>query len=328
MKMNSRLSASSEVGHPTETRSLSVNRGAGTHAGSSATIATHRSNRLALVGLTAPALLWFAGFMVGPLISMFYLSTLDWGGLLDQPTPVGLSNYTQFFTDPTFGDAVRNTVIQLGIVIPVMIPLAFMLGYSLSLRPRGHRLLSVIFFTPSLMSASARAMMFIGVYSPNGVINALLQGIGLTGLTRLWIADSATALPAIMAVELWSGIGFTAVVFAARLSSVPPELFEAANIDGASHWTRMWHIAYPLIRDFVGVIAMLQFLWLLLGSAQNILLLTQGGPGNASTTLGFMLYDEAFLSSHLGYSQAIGVVLFAVGLLGMLLIRKAFRPAY
>lgn len=284
-------------------------------------------NRIALGALAGPALLWYTIFMVGPLISMFYLSTLNWNSLLDDSRFTGFKNFTRIFNDPTFLVAVKNSAIQLGFDLPIMIPTAFLLGYFLSLRPRGHRLLNVIFFTPALMSASACAMMFLGIYAPDGIINVLLRSVGLGSWTRLWIADNATALPSIIVVDLWSGIGFTAVLFAARLSGIPKELYEAADIDGASQWDKIWSIAFPMIRDFVGVTTMLQFIWLL-GSAQNVLLITRGGPGNASVTLGFMLYAEAFQAEHLGYSQAVGVVIFVIGLLGMYLIRRAFRPAY
>jgi multiple sugar transport system permease protein len=286
-------------------------------------------NRLALAALAGPALFWFLVFMIGPLISMFYLSLLDWRGLLASPSFTGFGNFAYLFTtDPTFPAAVRNTIVHLCVVLPLMLLPAFMLGYFLSMRPPGYRLLGVLFFTPALMSASARAMMFAAMYAPDGIINASLRTFGLGSLARVWLADTSTALGSIIAVDLWSGIGFTGTIFAARLASISSEIYEAADLDGANHWTKLWRIAFPMARDFFGVMTMLQFLWLLLGSAQNVLLLTKGGPGRASTTLGFMLYDEAFVTSRLGYSQAIGVLLFSVSLISMLLIRRTFRQTY
>lgn len=298
------------------------------NASAAAEKARKRREIVALLLTTGPGLLWFLVFMVGPLISVFYFSTLNWGDFLAPQQFVGLQNFVQLFQDASFWNAVKISLIQMCITLPLMILCAFLLGYYLSLRPRGYRLLSIICFTPSLLSASARAMMFTGVYSPNGIINSILTAVGLGSWTHIWLAESSTALGTLIAVDLWSGIGFTAVIFAARLSSVPPELYEAADIDGANQWQKIWRITYPITRDFVGVITMLQFLWTLLGSAQNVLLLTQGGPGNTTTTLGYYLYNEAFFTSHLGYSQAVGVVLFILGLLGMLLIRTVFKPSY
>ena len=287
-----------------------------------------RRNLIALIIFTTPAIVWYLVFMVGPFLSMFYDSTLDWGGLLETPIYAGLHNYAYMFSDPTFYVAIRNTIIHIGVTLPILIPVSFLLGYYLSLRPRGYQFLNIVCFTPTLMSAAAATMLFIGIYAPNGIINVLLDTVGLHSLTHLWNADTSTALGSIIAINLWGGIGFWAVVFSARISGISPELYEAAEMDGATHWQKIRLIAFPMVRDFVGVVTMLQFLGLLLGSAQTVLLLTNGGPGTASTTLGFMLYNEAFVSSHLGYSQAIGVFLFVVGLLGMLVIRRIFRPSY
>lgn len=287
-----------------------------------------RRDARALALFTAPAVLWFVAFMIGPVISVFYLGLLDWPSFIYPKKFVGIQNYLDLFEDPLFFTALKNSVIQVGVVLPIMIILAFMLGYFLSLRPRGYRVLGVIFFTPALASYPARAMMFLGLYHPDGIVNSFLSALGLDGLTTSWLANGSTALWAVIAIDLWAGIGFTGVLFATRLSGISEEIAEAAQLDGAGHWSRMWRIAWPIIRDFVGVLAMLQFLWLLLASAQNILLLTEGGPGNASMTLAYLLYDQAFVSSQIGYSQAVGVVLFMFGLAGMLLIRQTFRPSY
>ncbi len=292
------------------------------------TAGRRRRARVQLLMLAAPAVLWFAVFMVGPLVSVFYLSTLDWGGLLADGNFIGLDNYERLFRDPIIRVAAANTAKQLAIVLPTMIVLAFMLGYFLSLRPPGYRILSVIFFTAALFSLPARAMMFLGVYTPDGILNSLLQAVGLDDWKRVWLADANTAFPAVLVVDLWGGIGFTAVLFAARISGISPEVYEAAEIDGATHWTRMWRITFPMILGYVGVLTMLQFLWLLLLSAQNVLLLTKGGPGNSTMTLSYYMYDQAFESSRIGYSQAIGVLLFVIGLVGVIVIRRVLRERF
>ncbi|RMI37116.1 carbohydrate ABC transporter permease [Streptomyces triticirhizae] len=278
--------------------------------------------------LAVPALVWYLLFTLGPLLAMFYISGLSWPGMLAPRSWAGWENYRAVLDDPLFWQAVRNSAIQIGVVLPVMIVAAFMVGYYLTLKPRGHRLLRVVLFTPALISASAKAMMAYSVLAPNGMLNGLLDTVGLGGLGRAWLADTDTALACIMAIDLWNGIGFTAVLFAARLGSVPEEIYEAAELDGAGHWRRMWRIAFPVTKDYVGVTTMLQFLWILFSSAQNVLLLTQGGPGNATTNLSFLVYNKAFVQSDLGYSQAAGVLLFGVGLVGMLAIRRLLRQNY
>ncbi|AWS40333.1 carbohydrate ABC transporter permease [Streptosporangium sp. 'caverna'] len=275
--------------------------------------------------LTVPSLVWFAVFSVGPLAAMFVIATLRWKGLLYEPTYIGLENIGRVFADPTFHAAVRNSVIQVAIAIPVMIPLAFMLGYHLTTKPRGYRILSVLYFSPGLISISMTGMIFYGVLSPNGGVNGLLRGIGLDSWATAWLADPSTALPSLIAIDLWRGIGWTAVLFAARLASLPAEVIEAAQIDGAGRMRIMWRIAFPMVKDYVRTLAMLQFLWTLFTSAALILLLTKGGPGTSSTTLSYLVYAKAFSQRDLGYSQVVGVVLLLLGVAGMLLIRALLR---
>nr|WP_083976779.1 sugar ABC transporter permease [Herbidospora sakaeratensis] len=281
--------------------------------------------RSRLLWLTVPSLLWFAVFSVGPLAAMFVIATLKWKGLLYEPTYIGLDNVTKVFQDPTFHAAVRNSLIQVAVAIPVMIPLAFMLGYHLNTRPRGYRLLSVLYFSPGLISISTTGMIFYGVLSPNGGVNGLLGAVGLDSLATAWLADPATALPALIAVDLWRGVGWTAVLFAARLASLDGEVLEAAQIDGAGRFRTMWRVAFPMVKDYVRTLTMLQFLWTLFTSAALILLLTKGGPGTSSTTLSYLVYAKAFSQRDLGYSQVVGVVLLLVGVAGMVLIRALFR---
>lgn len=275
--------------------------------------------------LSSPALVWYAIFTIGPLVAMFYIATLNWSGLLAPVSFSGLENFKKVLGDVVFWVALKNSAIQLAVVLPIMMPLAFLLGYFLSLNPPGHKTLRVIFFIPALISLSAKSMMFLAIFAPMGLLNNVLATVGFDALTRPWLANQDSALGTIIAVDLWSGIGFTAVLFAARIASVDTDLFEAAALDGAGHWRRIVSIAYPICRDYFGVLAMLQFIWILFTSAGQVLLLTRGGPGNSSTTLSFLVYDKAFTQSQIGYSQAVAVLLFIVGIAGIALIRTWFR---
>jgi ABC-type sugar transport system permease subunit len=275
--------------------------------------------------LTVPALIWFAIFSIGPLGAMFVIATLDWKGLIYEPSYVGAANIGRVFTDPVFLDAARNSAVQIAVVIPLMIPLAFMLGYHLSTKPPGYRLLSVLYFSPGLISISVTGMIFYGVLSPDGGVNGLLHSAGLDSLVTAWLADPGTALASLIAIDLWRGIGWTAVLFAARLASLPGDVIEAARVDGAGRFRIMWQIAFPMVTGYVRTITMLQFLWTLFTSAALILLLTKGGPGTSSTTLSYLVYAKAFAQRDLGYSQVAGVVLLIAGVAGMVLIRALFR---
>jgi multiple sugar transport system permease protein len=284
-----------------------------------------RASRSTLL-LTAPALCWYAVFSIGPLFAMFYLALHEKRGFIFPAQYAGLDNFTTIAEDDVFWVAVKNTAIMLAVSLPVMMPAAFALGYYLSLKPRGHNVLRVLLFTPALISMSVRSMIFLALLSPKGAVNGLLESVGVSG--QAWLAQPDTALEAVIVVEIWSGIGFTAVLFAARLSGISSEVYDAARLDGAGHSRRTWQIAFPIVRDYFGVLTMLQFLWMLFSSAGTVLLLTRGGPGNASTTLSYLIYDKAFIQSQVGYSQAVGVVLFGVGVVGLLAIRRCFRASY
>ncbi|MCG5217859.1 carbohydrate ABC transporter permease [Streptosporangium sp. KLBMP 9127] len=287
-----------------------------------------RADRSAVAVFTGPATIWYFVFTIGPMIAIFVISLLSWSGLLATPRWAGLDNFTRVLGDRVFHAAVRNTAVQVAVVLPLMLPASFMLGYYLTLKPRFHRVLRVVLFTPALISLSAMGTVFYAIFQPQGMVNSALTSLGLDGLTKPWLASPDTALAAVIFVSLWSGIGFTAVLFSARLAAVSPEIYEAAELDGCGHWARMWRIAYPLTKDYFGVLTMLQFLWNVFASAGLILLLTKGGPGNSSTTLSFLVYEKAFVQSQVGYSQAVGVLLFLIGVAGLLIIRRVFRQNF
>ncbi|NDZ82388.1 sugar ABC transporter permease [Streptomyces sp. SID10853] len=278
--------------------------------------------------LALPALVWYLVFMVGPMVAIFVIAALHWPGMLQPTSFAGVDNFSALFDDPVFWQAVRNTGLQMVIALPVMIVCAYMVGYYVAQKPPGHRVIRYLLFVPGLISTPAKAMVFYAALSPDGLVNGALKSVGLGSVTDAWLANPDTALYCLIALDVWAGIGFTAVLFAARLDSVPEEIGEAAQLDGAGHWRAMWRIHFPVIKEYVGVVTMLQFLWTLFGSAQQVLLLTQGGPANSSTTLSFLVYEKAFMESDLGYSQAVGVVLFLAGLVGLLAIRRAFRQNY
>ncbi|MFH8735058.1 MULTISPECIES: carbohydrate ABC transporter permease [unclassified Streptomyces] len=287
--------------------------------------AARRPRRQGGTILALPALVWYLVFMVGPLVAIFVVAALHWPGMLQPVSFAGFDNVRTVFADPVFWDAVSNTAIQLVVAVPVMVVCAYMLGYYVAQKPPGHKAIRYLLFIPGLISTPAKAMVFYAALSPDGLVNGGLKAVGLGSLADAWLASPSTALASLIALDIWAGIGFTAVLFAARLGSVPDELGEAAQLDGAGHWRTMWRIHFPVIKDYVGVVTMLQFLWTLFGSAQHVLLLTQGGPGSSSTTLSFLVYQKAFIAADLGYSQTVGVFLFLAGLVGLLAIRRAFR---
>ena len=274
---------------------------------------------------STPALAWYAFFTILPLINLFYLSMSDWGSLVSEQRFVGLEQYQRVLADGLFWTSAFHTVVQLSIAVPVMLFLGLMLAYYLTLNLPGVNLLRVLCFTPALMSISAKSMMFLGVLSPDGILNYALRSIGLEAFTTAWLANEKTSLGVIIAIDIWSGIGFTALLLAVRLSGIPKEILEAATLDGAGHWRKIWEMSFPIMKDYFGGLFMLQFIWIASNSAAVILLLTNGGPGTSSYTLGYLIFAKAFTQQSVGYSQVAAVSLFFLGLAGMLVIRRIFR---
>jgi multiple sugar transport system permease protein len=281
-----------------------------------------------LLLLAAPSVVWYLIFTIGPLAAMFAVAFMDWHGLAAPASFSGAENLTKLAGDPRIYTALGNTAIHLFGSLPVMMVAAFMLGYFLNLRPPGHRLLRVIMFIPALISLSALGMLFVAVLGPTGLVNSVLTEIGLGEHATAWLANSGTAMPALIVVTIWSGTGFTAILFAARLSAIDEEIYAAADLDGANHWQKMWRIAFPIVRDYFGVLTMLQYLWTLFGSAGLILLLTRGGPGEATSTLSWLVWRFGFRQIDIGYSQAVGLLLFVLGMAGLVIIRNAFRASH
>jgi multiple sugar transport system permease protein len=282
-------------------------------------------SRVAFILLVLPALVWFLGLMIWPLFNMFYLSFFRWNSLLDPKVFLGLGNFVRMFQDEHFWNGIVNSAIYIVVDMPLALLPGFMLGFFLSRKPPGYRWLRFIFFAPSMLSIAAVNLMFVGIYLPDGILNTLLRQVGLDQLTRVWLADPDTALGAVIAIDIWGSIGYYGILFYASLSNISEELFEAARLDGANMWDLIWRIALPLSRDFFGVAMVLNFTWIIYGSAQNVLILTKGGPGDRSLTLGYYLFNQAFIANRMGYSQAIAVFAFIFGLLGILFIRRMTR---
>ena len=279
-----------------------------------------------LLWYAAPSAIWYVLFTVGPLFAMFYIALLDWKGLAAKPGWAGFANIIRMFSDPRIGTAAINTAVHLVATLPAMMILSFMLGYFLNLKLPGHRVLRVIMFIPALISVSSLGMMFIAVLGPIGLVNGILAQLGYKGTA--WLANPNTAMPALILVTIWSGTGFNAVLFAARLSAVDADIYAAADLDGANHWQKMWLVALPMAMNYFGVLTMLQFLWTLFGSAGLIYILTEGGPGTATETLSWLVFHFGYGDSKVGYSQAIGILLFVLGIAGLLIIRRVLREKH
>jgi N-acetylglucosamine transport system permease protein len=170
----------------------------------------------------------------------------------------------------------------------------------------------IVYFFPQLLSLVVIAVLWGFVYNPNnGLLNGALRALGLDGLTRSWLASPALALIAVMAVLIWSSVGFYVVLFSAAIDGIPRELFEAALLDGAGNWATFHRVTLPLVRDsvqvafvYLGIVALDAF------AVVQVMTVGPGGPDGATEVIGLSLYRNAFQYGKFGYAAAMGVALF------------------
>jgi ABC-type sugar transport system permease subunit len=245
--------------------------------------------------LIAPAGLAVVVFLIIPILLSAYWSFTDYNGV-KPPTWVGLDNYASLLGSPRFQRSIGNTVafVLMGMGLGPPLGLATALLLNRAMRFRG--LFRVAFFLPVMTSLVVVATIWKMLYNENGLINEILRLFALPG--HNWLSDPNTALPAIVVASVWQGFGFETVVFLAALGGIPRDYYDAARVDGAGRWAQFRHVTLPGLRPTILFIYIIG----IIGSFQvfdQIFVMTQGGPVNATRTMVFDLYDK-FNSLHLG----------------------------
>ena len=270
----------------------------------------------------APAVLLFSIFFLLPLGAVIYTSFYDWN--LSGLSFVGLENYREMFDERAFQKAVRNNLIWSAAVIFLHVPLATFAAILLSEKMTGWKVFRTLFFIPNMISWAALALIYRNVvYNPQwGLVNSVLERVGLESLQRQWLADLTWALPAVIATWMFN-IGLWMVIIMAEIASIPGSLYEAAEIDGATRPQQVRHITLPLLRNVIGT-CMILSVSIGLVSFEVIFLMTEGGPANETMNLAMHLYNK-FTFTQFGYANAIGVFLIGLGFLLMTVLNRTFR---
>ncbi|HSZ38341.1 MAG TPA: sugar ABC transporter permease [Trebonia sp.] len=258
--------------------------------------------------LTSPWMIGFVLFGGGPVIASGVMSFTNWS-ILSSPHWAGLANYREMLHDSTFWTALWNTLyFGFGSVI-VSLVLTFCMALLLNQRVRGLWFFRLVFYLPTVTSGIATALLWEVVLDPNyGLINRILAVFGIQGPG--WLASTTWAMPALIIMSVW-GAGNTIVIYLAGLQGVPPALYEAASIDGAGWWRRLCHVTLPMMSPVIFFNCVTGFI-VTLQSYVLILVMTQGGPGNATMVLGLYIYREAFEYYNLGYASAMAWVMLVV----------------
>ncbi len=257
-----------------------------------------------------PVMAGFFLFMIYPMLSGISLSFTKWSGFGPREW-VGFANYIKMFRDAHFIKAVWNTVYYTVGILVIGVPLALLLAILLNQKfLKGRNLFRLIYYLPVVTMMAAVSMVWKWLLSPNyGLVNYFL---GLVGIPKVnWLLDPHWAMPGLILMSIWKGTGFNAVIFLAGLQGIPKTFYEAAEIDGATGWHRFRYITLPLLSPttfFVIITTMIHSAQIF----QQAYILTEGGPQEATTTIVYYIYKNAFEWFKMGYSCAQGVFLLLI----------------
>ncbi|MEQ4305502.1 sugar ABC transporter permease [Plantactinospora sp. B6F1] len=272
-----------------------------------------------IITFLVPPLLLYGIFVLSPYLQAFQISTTNWLGYSASADYVGLENFSTLLRDGALWNAVKNNAILLvllpvltiglGIFFASMLNMGGRRGSAGVVGVRGSSVYKLVYFFPQVLSVVIIALLWKEVYHPNnGLLNATLRTVGLPAPT--WLGDPRTAFWAVLAVMVWSNVGFYVVLFGAAMQAIPKDIYEAVMLDGASRLTTLRRVTLPLLWDTV------QVAWIYLAIAALdgfilIQLMTDGGPNHSSDVIGLRMYNTAFgTETKFGYASAIGVVMF------------------
>jgi multiple sugar transport system permease protein len=278
--------------------------------------------------MSAPALLGLGLFVAVPFLLAIVLGFTNLR--LGSPLPVewvGLEQYRRIFADPSFTRALLNNLLFTVAVVPLQTVLALLLALLLNRKLYGVVGFRTLFFLPVVFPLSLVAVVWILIFAPgpNGMMNGFLEVVTFGAWTpRDFLHDPRLALPAIMLTSIWQGTGFQMVILIAGLQGINPELYEAAAIDGAGRRQQFWHITLPQLRNTL-VFVLLVTTILAFRLFDQVQIMTQGGPRDATTTVMFEAVQASFARQQVARGAAMTVVLFTVVLLISYLQRRVAR---
>ena len=260
----------------------------------------------------APALTVLGLTVFWPAIQALYLSFTSYGFDVTQPPLwIGLDNFRELLGDRTFWITVKNTLLYLIGVVPLLAILPLLLAILVNQKLRGMRWFRVAYYTPVVISMVVAGIAWRWLYAENGFFNQILIGLGLTESGIPWLTSPALAMPSVMVVTIWKGLGYYMVIYLAGLQTIPPDLYEAAAIEGSDGWRKHWDITFPLMRPYIFLVTVISAI-AATKVFEEIYIMTQGGPLNSSKTIVYYVYELAFQELELSYACTVGLALFLV----------------
>jgi multiple sugar transport system permease protein len=245
----------------------------------------------------------------GPILATLAISLTKWD-LLTAPKLIGLDNYAALLTDDRFLKALRNTFFYTVVSVPLGLTIALGLAIALNAKVRGIAFIRTAYFLPVVTSTIAIALVWQWIYSADsGLLNQVLGAVGVP--SQKWLSDPTLAMPSIIAMSIWQGLGVNVIIFLAGLQAIPSDLLDAASVDGAGSWARLRSVTLPLLTPsifFTGVLS-------LIGSFQvfdQIFVLAKPRPTEATITVVYFIYENGFKFFKMGYASAASWILFLI----------------
>lgn len=275
--------------------------------------------------LSLPAFLIYSGILIYPMISVFRLSFFRWNGIPSSPMEwVGLQNYVSFFGDARFQNALWNVVVFMLSGFVLILPVSFYLATVIQKKWKGIRLLKIGYFMPQVISRTAIALMwYFLLYPEGGPVSILFKAVGLAHVDVNFLGSATLAIYAITVINAWTYAGFNMLIFSAGLTTIPTDIYEAAQVDGVNSWQKLRYITIPMLKGSFQLFT----INCIVGSIttfEMVYATTGGGPGSASEVFGTLLYKNAFTYNNMGSANAIGAFLIVFSFAATILLNWMF----
>jgi multiple sugar transport system permease protein len=258
----------------------------------------------------APTLVGLALLSAGPILATLALSFTAWD-LLTPARFVGLDNFADLARSGRFWVALRNTVFYTVVTVPLGMVLALGIAAALNVALRGIAWIRTLYFLPLVTSTVAVGLVWQWIYSPRGgLLNELLRALGIP--PHAWTSDPYLAMPAIIAMSIWQGLGVGIIIFLAGLQAIPSEYYDAASVDGAGRWARFRRVTLPLLTPSIFFMGILTLIGSLQVFDQVYVLARPGKPTEATITLVYYIYEEGFRNFRMGSASAAAWILFLI----------------
>lgn len=262
-------------------------------------------------------------FTIIPVFFSFYMSLTDWN-ILSKPNFIGFENYERIMNDKVARDTFFNTFYFTIISVPINVISTLVLAVLLNQKIRRISIFRTAYYLPVISASVAVSLMFMWILAKNGLLNQILGSVGLEPVR--WLTDPKIALNSVIGVTIWKGLGLNMIIFLAALQDIPQELIESAAIDGANRFQQFIKITVPLMSPVIFFVTITG----VIGSFQSFDLvynMTRGGPGHATTVIGYYIWQQAFNYLHMGYGAALAYIVFAA-ILALTLIQWVLRKRW